>query len=43
MLQTIKILLASIAALSVLSASAAHADSLPNEMLGRWCQDDVAT
>jgi hypothetical protein len=38
-----KVLLAGIAALSVLSASAAHADSLPNKMLGRWCQDDVAT
>ena len=38
-----KSLLTGVAALSVCSASAAHADTLPNEMLGRWCQDDVAT
>jgi len=34
-----KTLLAGIAALSVLSASAAHAtDQLPEAMLGRWCE-----
>ena len=34
-------LLAGIAALSVLSASAAHADSLPKEMIGGWCPSEL--
>jgi hypothetical protein len=38
-----KLLLAGVTVLSVLSASAAHADTLPNKMLGKWCQDEVAT
>jgi hypothetical protein len=36
-----KILLAGIAALSVLSASAAHTVTLPKEMLGDWCYDEA--
>jgi hypothetical protein len=34
-----KTLLAGIAALSVLSASAAQADALPSKFLGKWCAD----
>ena len=34
-------LLAGIAALSVLSAAAAHADSLPKEMIGGWCPSEL--
>src|SRR5215471_18862770 len=34
-------LLAGIAALSVLSASAAYADSLPKEMIGGWCPSEL--
>jgi hypothetical protein len=36
-----KLLLASVAALSVLYVSGAQADTLPSEMLGNWCHSCI--